>query len=123
MLNLKPTLRGEDITLRPLGAQDFDEHFAAASDHMIWPQHLDQGRGARKGFPSFFEDALASKGRLIAIDVPRQSIIGWSRYSTYLPSERITIGYTFLTRSHWGGARLPERREYRYQYTSDTEEF
>jgi RimJ/RimL family protein N-acetyltransferase len=103
MLDLQPTLTGTHITLRPLAAQDFDELFAAASDPLVWAQHPDPDRGTPEGFPPFFDDALRSKCCLVAIDPARRSVIGWSRYSNYAPGERITIGYTFLARSHWGG--------------------
>jgi len=102
-LDLQPTLIGESIGLRPLEPQDFDSVFAVASDPLIWSHHPDPARGTREGFPSFFENALRSKSCLVVIDAERQSIIGWSRYSSYVPSQRITIGYTFLARSYWGG--------------------
>jgi len=111
MLNLQPILTGTHITLRPLAAQDFDELFAAASDPLVWAQHPDPGRGTREGFLAFFDGALKSKGCLVAIDAARQSVIGWSRYSNYAPGERIAIGYTFLARSHWGGAANAEMKQ------------
>ncbi len=103
MLDLQPTLIGKRITLRPLVARDFQELSAAASDPLVWAQHPDPGRGTPEGFAPFFDDALKSKTCLVAIDAARPSVIGWSRYSNYVPSERISIGYTFLARSHWGG--------------------
>jgi N-acetyltransferase len=110
MLDLQPTLTGRHITLRPLAVQDFDELFAAASDPLIWVQHPDPGRSTREGFEPFFDGALNSKSCLVAIDAARQSVIGWSRYSNYTPGERIAIGYTFLARSHWGGAANAEMK-------------
>lgn len=110
MLDLQPTLTGEHLTLRPLARGDFNELFAVASDPLIWAQHPDPGRGTREGFPPFFEGALQSRGCLVAIDAVRQSIIGWSRYSDYVPRERIAVGYTFLARSHWGGTTNAEMK-------------
>jgi RimJ/RimL family protein N-acetyltransferase len=104
MLDLQPTLTGTLIRLRPLAAEDFDELFAAASDPLIWALHPDPSRGTREGFPAFFDGALQSKGCLVAVDVARHSLIGWSRYTHYTPGRSIMIGYTFLARSHWGGA-------------------
>ncbi len=46
----------------------------------------------------------------MAIDGARQSVIGWSRYSDYTAGERVSIGYTFLVRSHWGGAANAEMK-------------
>jgi RimJ/RimL family protein N-acetyltransferase len=108
MLDLQPTLTGTHITLRPLAVQDFRELFAAASDPLVWVQHPDPDRGTPKGFALLFDGALKSKGCLVAIDAARRSVIGWSRYSNYAPGERITIGYTFLARSPWGGAANAE---------------
>jgi len=108
MLDLQPTLAGTHITLRPLTSLDFDELFAAASDPLVWAQHPDPSRGTREGFVSSFDNALKSKGCLVAIDASR--LIGWSRYSNYVQGERVTIGYTFLARSHWGGVTNAEMK-------------
>jgi len=110
MLDLQPTLTGPHLTLRPLAAQDFQELFDAASDPLIWAQHPDPARGTPAGFRLFFEGALRSKGCLVAIDTVRESVIGWSRYSNYTPGESVSIGYTFLARSHWGGAANGEMK-------------
>jgi len=108
MLSLQPTLAGTHLTLRPLARQDFHELFTVASDPLVWAQHPDPGRGTAEGFPPLFESALESKGCLVAIDAAR--VIGWSRYSNYVPGEKIMIGYTFLARSHWGGAANAEMK-------------
>ena len=110
MLDLQPTLAGTHLRLRPLTAQDFDALFAVASDPLLWAQHPDPARGTREGFPPFFEGALKSGSCLVAIDATRDAIIGWSRYSDYLPGERVAIGYTFVARSHWGGPANPQMK-------------
>jgi RimJ/RimL family protein N-acetyltransferase len=110
MLDLQPTLAGSHITLRPLAAQDFDELFAAASDPLVWAQHPDPSRATRTGFPPYFADALKSKGCLVAVDTARGSLVGWSRYTQYRPGASLSIGYTFLTRSHWGGTTNAEMK-------------
>jgi len=114
VLDLQPTLAGTHITLRPLAVQDFDELAAAASDPLVWAQHPDPGRGTREGFRPLFNDALKSKSCLVAIDAVRR--IGWSRYSNYVPGEKVTIGYTFLARSHWGGAANAELKRLMLQH-------
>jgi N-acetyltransferase len=110
VLDLQPTLTGAHITLRPLAAQDFDHLFTVASDPLLWAQHPDPSRGTREGFPAFFDGALQSKSCLVAIDAARRSVIGWSRYSNHTPGRSIMIGYTFLARSHWGGAANAEMK-------------
>jgi RimJ/RimL family protein N-acetyltransferase len=104
MLDLQPTLTGPYITLRPLAPQDFNELFGVAADPLIWAQHPDPARATREGFQPFFEGALQSQGCLVAIDTRQQSVIGCSRYTHYAPGKSVSIGYTFLARSHWGGA-------------------
>lgn len=108
MLDLQPTLTGTPLTLRPLAAQDYDELFAAASDPLIWAQHPDPGRGTREGFAPYFDGALQSKSCLVAIDAAR--LVGWSRYTNYVPGDRVEIGYSFLARSHWGGPANAEMK-------------
>jgi len=116
MLDLQPTLAGTHITLRPLAAQDFDELFAAASDPLIWALHPDPWRATRVGFPPYFADALESKGCLVALDAARGSLVGWSRYTQYKPGASLSIGYTFLARSHWGGSTNAEMKRLMLQY-------
>ena len=116
MLDLQPTLAGKDITLRPLAAHDFHDLLTAAADPLIWAQHPDRTRGTQEGFKRFFDGALQSRACLVAIDAPRQSLIGCSRYSNYTPGERIMIGYTFLARSHWGGAANAEMKRLMLQH-------
>jgi N-acetyltransferase len=110
MLDLQPVLTGSRIALRPLQSRDFEELANAAADPLVWAQHPDPGRSTREGFTSAFADALRSKGCLVAVDGERQAVIGWSRYHSYSPAERVTIGYTFLARSHWGGATNAEMK-------------
>lgn len=110
LLDLQPTLTGPHLLLRPLAPEDFDELLAAASDPLLWALHPDPARGTREGFARYFDGALKSKASLVAIDAAPQSVIGCSRYSNYAPGESIAIGYTFLARSHWGGAANAEMK-------------
>jgi RimJ/RimL family protein N-acetyltransferase len=110
MLDLQPSLAGPHLKLRPLAAQDFAELCMVASDPLIWAQHPDPARGTREGFQLFFEGALSSQCCLVAIDTARESLIGCSRYSNYVSGQSVAIGYTFLARSHWGGAANGEMK-------------
>lgn len=102
VLNLQPHLTGGLLELRPLAPSDWDGLFAAAADPGIWEQHPDPGRWKEPAFRKYFEDGLASKGALVAIDRRSGKIIGSSRYQWNSPEE-LEIGWTFLARSHWGG--------------------
>ena len=110
MLNLQPILTGARITLRPLTEQDLEQLAIAASDPFVWDQHPDPGRGTRECFARYFEDALNSRACLVATDRAKRTVIGWSRYSSYVPRESIKIGSTFLARRHWGGESNAEMK-------------
>jgi RimJ/RimL family protein N-acetyltransferase len=101
---LQPTLIGELVHLRPLRVEDFEELYAVASDPLIWEQHPNSDRYQREVFQSFFQEALQSRGALLALDAKTGKVIGSSRFYGYdAQNSEIEIGWTFLARSHWGG--------------------
>ena len=110
--DLHPTLVGETISLRPLKEEDFESLYAVASDPLIWEAHPEPLRYQRAVFKrGFFASALSSGTALVVIDNISSRIIGSSRYYEWNPQERqIAIGYTFLARSHWGGASNREMK-------------
>jgi RimJ/RimL family protein N-acetyltransferase len=56
-------------------------------------------------FRKFFDDAIASKMAFAFVDRATGRLIGSSRYHGYQPDiSEVEIGWTFLARSHWGGA-------------------
>ena len=63
-------------------------------------------------FRAFFNDALQSGGALIAIDSSDGQVIGSSRfYGCDEEKSEVEIGWTFLARSHWGGACNREMKQ------------
>lgn len=103
--DLQPTLVGKLLTLRPLRANDWDAVFAVASDPLIWELHPYNDRWQEPRFRSYFDEGMATKGALVAIDNASGAVIGNSRYANYAPDRNeIEIGWTFLARSVWGGA-------------------
>ncbi len=101
----QPVLIGELVELRPLRAEDHAALFRAAADPLIWEQHPVKNRHEEAGFGVFFREALASGGALTAIDTATRSVIGSSRFHGYDPDgSEVEIGWSFLARSHWGGA-------------------
>lgn len=103
--DLQPTLLGALVRLRPLREADHDPLFAVASDPLIWAQHPDKTRSTPEGFRRFFQGALDSGGALLATDAVTDAVIGSSRYAGLdLTADEVEIGWTFLARSHWGGA-------------------
>lgn len=106
MLDRQPTLEGDTLLLRPLRADDWEALFAVASDPLIWEQHPAHDRWQESVFRAFFDDALANGGALAVIDKASGAIIGSSRYQGLEEADggSVEIGWTFLARSHWGGA-------------------
>jgi RimJ/RimL family protein N-acetyltransferase len=76
-----------------------------ASDPLIWEQHPDSDRYQEGVFRAFFRGAVESGGALVAIDRATGRVIGSSRYHGYdAAASEVEVGWTFLARSHWGGA-------------------
>ena len=103
--DLQPVLKGELLELRPLRAGDFHDLYAVAADPLIWEQHPSSDRYKEEVFKEFFREALESGGALVAVDSATGRVIGSSRFHGYDGQKsEIEIGWTFLARSHWGGA-------------------
>ena len=103
--DFQPVLEGELVSLRPLRADDFDSLYAVASDPLIWEQHPCRDRHEEPVFREFFRESLESGGALVARDSRDQRVIGSSRFHGHDSfASEVEIGWTFLARSHWGGA-------------------
>lgn len=103
--DLQPTLVGPAITIRPISTGDWTELFAAASDPKIWEVDPEPDLYTEVEFRKFFDDAVNSKMAFVFVDRATGKLIGSSRYRGYEPEVgEIEIGWTFLVRSHWGGA-------------------
>jgi RimJ/RimL family protein N-acetyltransferase len=104
-MTLQPVLANAHVRLDPLVPEDYPALFAVASDPAIWAQHPAQDRWQAGVFRAFFDEALASHGALAARDAQTGAVIGSSRYCTARAAAgEVEIGWTFLARSHWGGA-------------------
>lgn len=112
-IDLQPVLNGRTIKLRPLEREDFEALYLAASDPKIWELHPDSERYRRDIFQQrFFEGALTSRGSLVIEESDGGRIIGSSRYYEWNPdTKEISIGYTFIERSHWGVGTNRELKE------------
>jgi N-acetyltransferase len=103
--NLQPTLTGDTVIIRPLRRDDWAQLFAAASDPLIWEVHPVRDRYTEPVFRKFFDSAVASQSAFMFVERATGAIIGSSRYHGYDPARsEVEIGWTFLVRSHWGGA-------------------
>jgi RimJ/RimL family protein N-acetyltransferase len=113
----QPVLKGQLLTLRPLAEDDLAALFAVARDPAIWEQHPVGDRYREPVFRRFFQDALASGGTLVAVDAADGRVIGSSRFHGYSAERReVEIGWTFLARSHWGGAHNGEMKRLMCQH-------
>lgn len=102
--DLQPTLTGSMIQLRPLRKEDFAKLYQSASDPKVWKQHPENNRYEKTVFQKFFDGALKSGGAFAIVDLVTDEIIGSSRYyGLNTENRQITVGYTFLKTTHWGG--------------------
>lgn len=111
-LDRQPVLAGPTLTLRPLQAEDWEALFAVASDPLVWEQHPAHDRWREDVFRAFFDDAIANRGALAVIETASGRMIGSSRYQGLEDARggSVEIGWTFLARSHWGGATNREMK-------------
>lgn len=110
-IDLQPLLEGPTLRLRPLLPDDFDALHSVAADPLIWQLHPEPTRWQRHVFRRFFDSAVAGHAAFVVIDRRSGLIIGSSRYYEFDEAAReIAIGYTFLARSHWGGAANHEMK-------------
>ena len=105
MVDLQPVLKGALVELRPLREEDWDALYAVASDPLIWAMHPAPDRWQEPIFRTFFAEALAGGAAFAIVDPASGQVIGSTRYHGYDPERsEVEIGWTFLARSHWGGA-------------------
>jgi RimJ/RimL family protein N-acetyltransferase len=100
----QPTLTGDTLTLRPMRADDLEPLYTVAKDPEIWVVHPVPNRHERTPFESFFQTLLGSNQALTVTHRATGEIIGCSRYyATPDVHNSISIGFTFLGRTWWGG--------------------
>ena len=101
----QPVLEGALVRLRPTTADDWAALYAVAADPLLWAIHPAHDRWQEPVFRAYFEGGLASGGALTIVDRATGAVIGGSRYDNWNPdADEIEIGWTYLARSHWGGA-------------------
>ncbi|MFI5150908.1 MAG: GNAT family N-acetyltransferase [Bacteroidia bacterium] len=106
--DLQPHLKNTIVRIQPLAESDFERLYAIASDPLIWEQHPNKNRYQREVFQTFFKGAMESEGAFLVFDSKTNEPIGSSRYTELDETNNsISIGYTFIARSHWGGKYNP----------------
>lgn len=102
--DLQPCLENERVRLRPLLDEDFEPLFSVASDPLIWEQHPASDRYKREVFQAFFDNGIACGGAFVIVDNQTEALIGSTRFYEYdAEGSEIVVGFTFFSRSHWGG--------------------
>ncbi len=100
----QPTLRGANVTVRPISPDDWDGMFDVASDPLVWEQHPVSNRYLEAEFRQYFEDSLATGSAFSFVENASGRVIGSSRYFGFDPEKsEVEIGWTFLGRDYWGG--------------------
>jgi N-acetyltransferase len=118
-MDRQPVLSGALVEMRPLTEADFDALYAAASNPLVWEQHPCKDRTEEPVFREWFDKALSSGGALAVIDRSDGRIIGSSRFDHYDEGRgEVEIGWTFLARSHWGGAYNGEMKRLMIEHAS-----
>ena len=93
------------LELRPLKLDDLEGLYLVASAPEVWEGHPAKDRHRREVFEPYARSSLDSGTSLVVIDPKTDKIIGCSRY--YVSPDQpdsISIGFTFLHHSYWGGA-------------------
>src|SRR5215510_6182903 len=103
--DFQPTLIGPTAIVRPIAPEDWTELYAIGSDPEIWRLHPVSDRYTEPEFRKFFDSGVTSKMAFVFVDRASNRLIGSSRYYGHEPDiSEIEIGWTFVARSHWGGA-------------------
>ncbi|WP_245858212.1 GNAT family N-acetyltransferase [Sphingomonas guangdongensis] len=93
------------MRLRPSTRADWGALFTVAADPLLWAVHPAHDRWQEPVFRAYFEAGIASGGALTIIDRAGDTVIGSSRFDNWnADADEIEIGWTYLARSHWGGA-------------------
>jgi RimJ/RimL family protein N-acetyltransferase len=103
--DFQPDLSNGQLRLRPLAADDLEDLYRAASSPETWAGHPSKDRYRREIFEPYARTLLESGETLVVTDAAEDRIIGCSRfYVSPDQLESISIGFTFLHHSRWGGS-------------------
>jgi N-acetyltransferase len=105
IFNPQPRLFSSALELRPLKPDDLESLYLVASAPEVWEGHPAKDRHQREVFVPYAQSLLDSGTTLVVIDSQTDKVIGCSRY--YVSPDQpdsISIGFTFLHHTYWGGA-------------------
>ncbi len=102
--NPQPELLSQLLELRPLNPDDLEALYSVASAPEIWVGHPAKDRHRREVFEPYAPTLLDSGTALVVIDRQTEELLGCSSYYVSLDQpQSISIGFTFLHHSYWGG--------------------
>jgi len=103
VLDRQPTLVGDAVVARPTRPDDWDAHWAIASDRLLWEVHPAWDRYQQPVFRAYFDANLASGGSLTVVDRADDRVVGASRYwEVDAATGSVEIGATYIARDKWG---------------------
>ncbi len=95
-------LVGDRVEIRPTGPDDWNAHWAIASDPLMWEVHPAWDRFKEPVFRAYFDANLASGGSLTTIERATGRVVGASRFWEVDPGTRsVEIGASYVARTHW----------------------
>ncbi len=102
--DFQPHLSSVYLGLKPLEEDDLEALYLAASFPETWAGHPSKDRYRREVFEPYARTLMESGGTLAVIDRSDNRIVGCSRfYVSPDHPESISIGFTFLHHTRWGG--------------------
>ena len=106
-------LSGQTVELIPLEKEHLEELYLAASDPKLW-QFIPSDCSIRETFDKAYQFTLAERDKgnhypFVIVHKTSGKIIGSTRIFDLVKADRkLEIGYTWITRDHWGTAVNPE---------------
>lgn len=103
-MDFKIKFEDEDLIIKQLKQDEFNDLYNVAKDPNIWKQHPENDRWKKEKFKIFFKNGIENEfGIYKIISKVNKQIIGSSRFYSLDKKEKvIRIGFTFITTKYWG---------------------
>ena len=103
-MDFKVKFEDNDLIIKQLKQEEFNDLYNIAKDPNIWKQHPENDRWKKEKFAIFFKNGIDNEfGIYKIINKSNKEIIGSSRFYKLDPKDKaIRIGFTFITTKYWG---------------------
>ena len=103
-MNFKVNFEDDQIQMKLLQKEEFNDLFEVAKDPKIWAQHPESDRWKKEKFSIFFKNGMESEfGIYKIIDKNKNRLIGSSRFYSFDKKDKaIRLGFTFIATQYWG---------------------